>query len=241
MLTTCGHTFCKICIETWIEERRNCPNCLVNVGYYRELVAAPVPLKNIMSKLCIHCDYEEMGCEEVVLLESLKSHSEKCKFKPKPPPVPAQKTFRKIFENVQNAVVNIISHLIPSQTHQHREERNNRHRLIQEINPVQMMINYQLDMVGRRMPERPQRRRVAVNDQSVAMQRYIIAFFAFVFAIVACTTIVISLLLVQVLDNIVSSFILPCCVVFLTLFVITKFVESEPENVPQNRRRVPFD
>ncbi|RWS29707.1 dentin sialophosphoprotein-like protein, partial [Leptotrombidium deliense] len=65
MLTTCGHTFCKICIETWIEERRNCLNCLLNVGYYRELVAAPVPLKNIMSKLCIHCDYEEMGCEVV--------------------------------------------------------------------------------------------------------------------------------------------------------------------------------
>ena len=94
----CGHVFCRICIYTWIESgqtSRGTRSDRVRLEYAHgtcpvdrksmfreELREAAIPLKGILSKLKIKCDFVEYGCQKIVTVGSLKDHIKSCNFNP---------------------------------------------------------------------------------------------------------------------------------------------------------------
>ncbi|XP_061876441.1 PDZ domain-containing RING finger protein 4 isoform X1 [Colius striatus] len=84
--TPCGHVFCAGCLLPWAARRRRCPlRC-------QPLAAAelrPVlPLRSLVQKLEVKCDYSPRGCGRTVRLRELPAHLAACRYGP-PPPGPA--------------------------------------------------------------------------------------------------------------------------------------------------------
>ena len=88
----CDHTFCKQCVQQWINTNKSkCPACqqsftkkrnindnnCVIIGYVFKTNRI---VNNIVNKLKIHCNYKWNGCEEVVELGSLQKHLNECAF-----------------------------------------------------------------------------------------------------------------------------------------------------------------
>ncbi|RWS03949.1 E3 ubiquitin-protein ligase NRDP1-like isoform X2 [Dinothrombium tinctorium] len=113
-LTKCGHTYCKSCILRWLRERKTCPIDGSEVCEMNALISAPLIVKNIIGLLLIHCDYELNGCREVVALENLREHCEKCKYRPS--------LKMRFYQNVDK----LFSHLFSSK--QRRQQIVNTHR-----------------------------------------------------------------------------------------------------------------
>jgi E3 ubiquitin-protein ligase NRDP1 len=80
----CEHAFCKSCITEWITRQPTCP---VDRQSVTSTQLRPVPriLRNLLSRLCIHCDNAQYGCTRVLKLDSLSSHLEECEHNPKRP------------------------------------------------------------------------------------------------------------------------------------------------------------
>lgn len=84
LLTLCDHMFCSNCIKRWLKEKSSCPICKTNLAYLDDsLRPAPIVIKNILGKLQLHCDFHDLGCEEIIRVDALVSHTSKCKFRPK--------------------------------------------------------------------------------------------------------------------------------------------------------------
>ncbi|XP_059672825.1 PDZ domain-containing RING finger protein 4 isoform X2 [Gavia stellata] len=86
--TPCGHVFCAGCLLPWAARRRHCPlRC-------QPLAAAelrPVlPLRSLVQKLEVKCDYSPRGCGRTVRLRELPAHLAACRYGPPPPPGPAE-------------------------------------------------------------------------------------------------------------------------------------------------------
>nr|XP_031318606.1 LOW QUALITY PROTEIN: PDZ domain-containing RING finger protein 4 [Camelus dromedarius] len=86
LCTPCGHVFCARCLLPWAARRRRCPlQCqpLAPGELYRVL-----PLRSLVQKLRIQCDYRARGCGRAVRLRELAAHVERCDFGPcrRPPP-----------------------------------------------------------------------------------------------------------------------------------------------------------
>ncbi|XP_072731386.1 PDZ domain-containing RING finger protein 4 isoform X2 [Ciconia boyciana] len=82
--TPCGHVFCAGCLLPWAARRRRCPlRC-------QPLAAAelrPVlPLRSLVQKLEVKCDYSPRGCGRTVRLRELPAHLAACRYGPPPPP-----------------------------------------------------------------------------------------------------------------------------------------------------------
>ncbi|XP_037246472.1 PDZ domain-containing RING finger protein 4 [Falco biarmicus] len=85
--TPCGHVFCAGCLLPWAARRRRCPlRC-------QPLAAAelrPVlPLRSLVQKLEVKCDYSPRGCGRTVRLRELPAHLATCRYGP-PPPGPTE-------------------------------------------------------------------------------------------------------------------------------------------------------
>ncbi|KAI4586716.1 hypothetical protein MJG53_004503 [Ovis ammon polii x Ovis aries] len=80
LCTPCGHVFCARCLLPWAARRRRCPlQCgpLAPGELYRVL-----PLRSLVQKLRIQCDYRPRGCGRSVQLSELAAHVERCDFGP---------------------------------------------------------------------------------------------------------------------------------------------------------------
>uniref|UniRef100_A0A8D2DT28 PDZ domain containing ring finger 4 n=1 Tax=Sciurus vulgaris TaxID=55149 RepID=A0A8D2DT28_SCIVU len=80
LCTPCGHIFCASCLLPWAARRRRCPlQCqpLAPGELYRVL-----PLRSLIQKLRIQCDYRARGCGHTVRLQELAEHVEHCDFGP---------------------------------------------------------------------------------------------------------------------------------------------------------------
>ncbi|XP_023038598.1 PDZ domain-containing RING finger protein 4 isoform X1 [Piliocolobus tephrosceles] len=80
LCTPCGHVFCASCLLPWAVRRRRCPlQCqpLAPGELYRVL-----PLRSLIQKLRVLCDYRARGCGHSVRLQELEAHVQHCDFGP---------------------------------------------------------------------------------------------------------------------------------------------------------------
>ncbi|XP_054153396.1 uncharacterized protein LOC128952083 [Oppia nitens] len=103
--TQCGHTFCRLCIQRIVVSNKLiCPQCRCETHKKRQRSAitdSPTSsttsasalankvdpflksnrrVDSIIGRLRTNCDYEDKGCEEVLELNLLDSHLEKCNY-----------------------------------------------------------------------------------------------------------------------------------------------------------------
>ncbi|XP_046372701.1 RING finger protein 151-like [Haliotis rufescens] len=82
VLTPCGHTFCCLCLDTWLARpgTETCPECRTHVG---DDGGSPVhSLRNLINGFEVECDHAERGCKVVLKLDRLKSHLDTCAYFP---------------------------------------------------------------------------------------------------------------------------------------------------------------
>ncbi|EDO34728.1 predicted protein, partial [Nematostella vectensis] len=77
----CRHVFCSECISKWLQNNSNCPTCRSQVRAKNLKPVLPL-VRNIISKLKIHCDFKTQGCKAIVSLESLRRHATICVMAP---------------------------------------------------------------------------------------------------------------------------------------------------------------
>ncbi|XP_073679595.1 E3 ubiquitin-protein ligase PDZRN3-B [Garra rufa] len=78
--TPCGHVFCAACALQWLSKVSSCPVQCRQIST-KELNHV-LPLKNLILKLDIKCDHHNRGCNQVMKLQRLSEHAEKCEFSP---------------------------------------------------------------------------------------------------------------------------------------------------------------
>uniref|UniRef100_A0A674K683 RING-type domain-containing protein n=1 Tax=Terrapene triunguis TaxID=2587831 RepID=A0A674K683_9SAUR len=76
--TPCGHVFCAGCLLPWAVQRRLCPLQCQPISA-KELHQV-LPLRSLIQKLEIKCDYSPRGCGRTVRLHQLAAHS--CEHRP---------------------------------------------------------------------------------------------------------------------------------------------------------------
>ncbi len=82
VLTPCGHSFCQLCLDTWLARPGpgTCPECRGRVS--KSEVRPILSVRNLINAMEIYCDHKSRGCRTVVKLESLSSHMDGCSFSP---------------------------------------------------------------------------------------------------------------------------------------------------------------
>ncbi|XP_051791680.1 PDZ domain-containing RING finger protein 4 isoform X2 [Erpetoichthys calabaricus] len=78
--TPCGHVFCAGCLLPWAVQQRLCPLQCQPISA-KELHQV-LPLRNLILKLDIKCDYNARGCTKTVKLQELRDHAEMCDYSP---------------------------------------------------------------------------------------------------------------------------------------------------------------
>ncbi|KAM9672771.1 PDZ domain-containing RING finger protein 4 isoform 1-T1 [Trichechus inunguis] len=80
LCTPCGHVFCASCLLPWAARRRRCPlQCQPLAPHELHQV---LPLRSLIQKLRIQCDYRVRGCGRTVRLHELAAHVERCDYGP---------------------------------------------------------------------------------------------------------------------------------------------------------------
>lgn len=77
----CRQTYCYDCINEWLNNKNSCPNDRQRL-IATELYSPQRLVVNLLAKLRIRCDFALNGCQTVVDLECLKTHSNNCPFNP---------------------------------------------------------------------------------------------------------------------------------------------------------------
>ena len=75
------HYYCSFCIKKHLENSSFCPTCLEHLTV-ATLRPAPRIVKDYISELNIHCDFNSRGCPEMVQVGNLKRHVASCGFSP---------------------------------------------------------------------------------------------------------------------------------------------------------------
>ena len=76
------HCYCRGCITQHLNVNASrCPTCAEGLTV-ATLTDAPRMVKDYLSELPIHCDYQDRGCEEIIQLQHLGGHVAECGFKP---------------------------------------------------------------------------------------------------------------------------------------------------------------
>ncbi len=75
------HYYCSFCIKKHLENSSFCPTCLEHLTV-DTLRPAPRIVKDYISELNIHCDFNSRGCPEMVQDGNLKRHVASCGFSP---------------------------------------------------------------------------------------------------------------------------------------------------------------
>ncbi|CAG2101140.1 unnamed protein product [Medioppia subpectinata] len=80
VIQCCQQTFCKHCITEWFKRSPLCPVCRHQMrGNASARLSLPSRiLNNRLKKLRIVCNHKERGCQEVLTLDRLGSHSRSC-------------------------------------------------------------------------------------------------------------------------------------------------------------------
>lgn len=97
VLTPCGHSFCLLCLETWLEtsqcqnqNRRHYQRPLTSAGSCPECREPVLPneakpelsLRNLINGFYMYCQYRDQGCRATVKLEQAKTHASRCSHSP---------------------------------------------------------------------------------------------------------------------------------------------------------------
>nr|XP_060513897.1 PDZ domain-containing RING finger protein 4 isoform X1 [Panthera onca] len=80
LCTPCGHVFCASCLLPWVARRRRCPLQCQPLAPGK--LCRVLPLRSLIHKLRIQCDYRARGCGRSVPLHELAAHVELCDFSP---------------------------------------------------------------------------------------------------------------------------------------------------------------
>ncbi|XP_077985450.1 E3 ubiquitin-protein ligase PDZRN3-like [Glandiceps talaboti] len=80
LATPCGHVFCSSCVLPWVVQNGNCP--LKCESFSPKELNSVLPLRNIIQKLEIRCEYYQRGCNELVKIQNLSHHVEDCDYLP---------------------------------------------------------------------------------------------------------------------------------------------------------------
>lgn len=81
LTTPCGHVFCAGCVLPWVVQEGSCPARCRGRLSAKELNHV-LPLKRLILKLDIKCAHAARGCAQVVKLQQLPEHLERCDFAP---------------------------------------------------------------------------------------------------------------------------------------------------------------
>ncbi|KAK2498877.1 hypothetical protein MC885_004770, partial [Smutsia gigantea] len=81
LTTPCGHVFCAGCVLPWVVQEGSCPARCRGRLSAKELNHV-LPLKRLILKLDIKCAHAARGCSQVVKLQQLPEHLERCDFAP---------------------------------------------------------------------------------------------------------------------------------------------------------------
>lgn len=82
VLTPCGHSFCQLCLETWLERpaTHSCPECRSHVSY--QTVKPVLALRNLIGAMDICCEHSDRGCKVRVKVERARAHLDACPYIP---------------------------------------------------------------------------------------------------------------------------------------------------------------
>nr|XP_006825507.1 PREDICTED: E3 ubiquitin-protein ligase PDZRN3-like [Saccoglossus kowalevskii] len=80
LATPCGHVFCSSCVLPWVVQNGNCP--LKCENFSPKELNSVLPLRNIIQKLEVRCEYHRRGCNEMVKIHNLSQHVEDCDYLP---------------------------------------------------------------------------------------------------------------------------------------------------------------
>ena len=75
----CQQTYCRQCIEEWLQRQNTCPNDRKSL-IKQDLCPAPRLVVNLLNEMSVKCDYHLDGCQEVVPYSQLSTHLKSCEF-----------------------------------------------------------------------------------------------------------------------------------------------------------------
>ena len=79
VLRCCRQTYCRTCIEEWLNHHNTCPNDRQLLSL-EDLLPPPRALINIVDNLRVYCPYRQYGCEEELTKSEFERHVKDCPF-----------------------------------------------------------------------------------------------------------------------------------------------------------------
>ena len=70
-----SHSFCKKCIDKYLEERNKCPICKLNFEY-----KINNEIYNKLNKILFECMFKNEGCNEIISYSEYLNHINNCKY-----------------------------------------------------------------------------------------------------------------------------------------------------------------